>query len=35
MPPRWTLVTDEAADPEQLDLFRANAVDVVVAPHRD
>lgn len=32
MPPRWTLVTDEAADPVELELFRANGVEVVIAP---
>ncbi|HET7397854.1 MAG TPA: DeoR/GlpR family DNA-binding transcription regulator [Intrasporangium sp.] len=32
MPARWTLVTDESADPEELDRFRGNGVEVVVAP---
>ena len=32
MPARWTLVTDESAEPEQLDRFRGNGIEVVVAP---
>ncbi|GAA6527623.1 DeoR/GlpR family DNA-binding transcription regulator [Intrasporangium sp. DVR] len=32
MPARWTLVTDESADPRQLGLFRDRGVKVVVAP---
>jgi DeoR/GlpR family transcriptional regulator of sugar metabolism len=32
MPARWTLVTDDSADPEQLDLFRTAGVDVIVVP---
>jgi hypothetical protein len=35
MPPRWTLVTDDSADPVALQAFRDNGVDVVVAPRRD
>jgi DeoR/GlpR family transcriptional regulator of sugar metabolism len=32
MPARWTLVTDESADPAQLEPFRDRGVEVVVAP---
>jgi DeoR/GlpR family transcriptional regulator of sugar metabolism len=34
MPSRWTLVTDASADPDRLERFRANGVEVVVAPRR-
>jgi DeoR/GlpR family transcriptional regulator of sugar metabolism len=32
LPPRWTLVTDESADPEQLRAFEAAGVETVVVP---
>lgn len=32
MPPRWTLVTDSSADPEQLRAFQEAGVDTVVLP---
>ena len=30
MPPQWTLVTDDTAPDEQVRIFRAAGVDVVV-----
>lgn len=35
MPSRWTLVTDESADPVAMQAFRDNGVEVVIAPRRD
>lgn len=34
MPSRWTLVTDEAANPVEVERFRAHGVEVVMAPSR-
>ena len=35
MPHRWTLVTDDSADPLVLQDFRDNGIEVVIAPRRD
>ena len=35
MPHRWTLVTDDSADPAVLQAFRHNGIEVVIAPRRE